>query len=86
MSTLTIRLPEVKHARLRRLADSRGVSMNRLMMNWRPSLSPSMTPRYDSVRWRPRVPRPEGLICWTSSTANSADARSREKHIAGIGG
>jgi predicted DNA-binding ribbon-helix-helix protein len=31
MSTLTIRLPEVKHARLRRLADSRGVSMNRLI-------------------------------------------------------
>jgi hypothetical protein len=31
MSTLTIRLPEVKHARLRRLADSRGVSMNKLI-------------------------------------------------------
>ncbi|HXJ93426.1 MAG TPA: toxin-antitoxin system HicB family antitoxin [Terriglobia bacterium] len=31
MSILTIRLPEVKHARLRRLADSRGVSMNKLI-------------------------------------------------------
>ena len=31
MSTLTIRLPEVKHARLRRLAQSRGISMNQLM-------------------------------------------------------
>ncbi len=31
MSTLTIRIPEVKHARLRRLADSRGVSMNKLI-------------------------------------------------------
>ncbi|MDX1982222.1 MAG: ribbon-helix-helix protein, CopG family [Bryobacteraceae bacterium] len=31
MSTLTIRLPEAKHARLRHLAESRGVSMNKLM-------------------------------------------------------
>ena len=31
MSTLTIRLPEMKHARLRRLAHSRRVSMNKLI-------------------------------------------------------
>ena len=31
MSTLTIRLPEDKHARLRALAARRGVSINRLM-------------------------------------------------------
>ena len=31
MSTLTIRLPEEKHARLRHLADSQGVSMNTLI-------------------------------------------------------
>ena len=31
MSTLTIRLPEVKHARLRSLAHSRRVSMNKLI-------------------------------------------------------
>ncbi len=31
MSTLTIRMPETKHARLRRLAESQGVSMNKLM-------------------------------------------------------
>jgi hypothetical protein len=31
MSTLTIRLPESKHARLRNLAKTRGVSLNRLM-------------------------------------------------------
>lgn len=31
MSTLTIRLPEAKHARLRRLAERRGVSMNKLI-------------------------------------------------------
>ena len=34
MSTLTIRLPESKHARLRRLAESRGVSMNKLIDEW----------------------------------------------------
>ena len=31
MSTLTIRLPEDKHARLRNLARQRGISINRLM-------------------------------------------------------
>ena len=31
MSTLTIRMPEDKHARLRRLAEGRGLSMNRLI-------------------------------------------------------
>ena len=31
MSTLTIRVPETKHARLRQLAESRGISMNKLM-------------------------------------------------------
>jgi hypothetical protein len=31
MSTLTIRIPESKHARLRTLARARGISVNRLM-------------------------------------------------------
>jgi len=31
MSTLTIRLPEEKHTRLRELARQRGISLNRLM-------------------------------------------------------
>ena len=31
MSTLTIRIPESKHERLRTLAKARGVSINRLM-------------------------------------------------------
>jgi hypothetical protein len=30
MSILTIRMPDSKHSRLRRLANSRGVSMNKL--------------------------------------------------------
>jgi hypothetical protein len=31
MSTMTIRLPAAKHERLRRLAEARGISLNRLM-------------------------------------------------------
>ena len=31
MSTLTIRIPESKHSRLRRLVNSRGLSMNKLI-------------------------------------------------------
>jgi predicted transcriptional regulator len=31
MATLTIRLPDDKHSRLRKLAQSRGISVNKLM-------------------------------------------------------
>ena len=34
MSTLTLRIPDDKHARLRRMAETRGVSMNRLVDEW----------------------------------------------------
>ena len=34
MTTLTIRLPDVKHARLKALAQARDVSMNRLFDEW----------------------------------------------------
>jgi predicted HicB family RNase H-like nuclease len=34
MSTLTIRLPDAKHARLKTLARSRGVSVNKLVEEW----------------------------------------------------
>ena len=34
MSTLTIRLPETKHQRLKNFARSRGVSLNKLVEEW----------------------------------------------------
>lgn len=34
MSTLTIRLPDAKHERLKTLARSRGVSVNKLVEEW----------------------------------------------------
>jgi hypothetical protein len=34
MSTLTIRLPETKHRRLKAFARSRGVSLNKLVEEW----------------------------------------------------
>ena len=34
MSTLTIRLPDAKHERLKTLACSRGVSVNKLVEEW----------------------------------------------------
>jgi len=34
MSTLTIRLPDDKHERLRELARSRGISLNKLVEEW----------------------------------------------------
>jgi predicted transcriptional regulator len=34
MATMTIRLPDGKHERLRRLAESQGVSLNKLVEEW----------------------------------------------------
>ena len=34
MATMTIRIPESKHDRLRRLAESHGVSLNKLVDEW----------------------------------------------------
>jgi predicted transcriptional regulator len=34
MATMTIRLPDAKHDRLRRLAESHGVSLNKLVDEW----------------------------------------------------
>jgi hypothetical protein len=34
MATMTIRLPDNKHDRLKRLAEQRGVSLNKLIEEW----------------------------------------------------
>jgi hypothetical protein len=34
MATMTIRLPDAKHERLRRLAESQGISLNKLVEEW----------------------------------------------------
>lgn len=34
MATMTIRLPDAKHKRLRRLAENHGVSLNKLVDEW----------------------------------------------------
>ena len=34
MATMTIRIPDGKHERLRRLAESHGVSLNKLVDEW----------------------------------------------------
>ncbi len=34
MATMTIRLPDAKHERLRRLAERNGVSLNKLVEEW----------------------------------------------------
>ena len=34
MATMTIRLPDAKHARLRRLAERQGISFNKLVEEW----------------------------------------------------
>jgi len=52
MSTLTIRIPEAKHARLRQLAESRGLSVNKLI----DELATVALTQYDAeVRFRTRA-------------------------------
>ncbi len=34
MATVTIRIPDAKHERLRRLADRQGLSLNKLVEEW----------------------------------------------------
>ena len=34
MATMTIRIPDAKHGRLRRLADHQGLSLNKLVEEW----------------------------------------------------
>jgi hypothetical protein len=34
MATMTIRIPDNKHARLKKLADDRGISLNKLFEEW----------------------------------------------------
>jgi hypothetical protein len=34
MATMTIRLPDAKHARLKQLAERQGVSLNKLIEEW----------------------------------------------------
>lgn len=34
MATMTIRLPDAKHERLRRLAEQQGISLNKLVEEW----------------------------------------------------
>jgi hypothetical protein len=49
MSKLTIRIPEAKHARLRQLAESRGLSVNKLI----DELATDALTQYDAeVRFR----------------------------------
>jgi hypothetical protein len=54
MSTLTIRIPETKHARLRLLAEAKGISLNRLM----DELATVALAEYDAeTRFRARAAR-----------------------------
>ena len=54
MSTLTIRLPDSKHERLKTLARSRGVSVNKLVEEW---ATVALTQQDSENRYRLRAQR-----------------------------
>jgi hypothetical protein len=58
MSTLTIRLPDAKHERLKTLARSRGVSVNKLVEEWA-TVALAQQDSENRYRMRARRGRPE---------------------------
>ena len=58
MSTLTIRLPDAKHQRLKTLARSRGVSVNKLVEEWA-TVALAQLDAENRYRLRARRGRPE---------------------------
>ena len=58
MSTLTIRLPDAKHERLKTLARSRGVSVNKLVEEWA-TVALTQQDSENRYRLRARRGRPE---------------------------
>jgi predicted transcriptional regulator len=66
MATLTIRIPDDKHNRLKQLAESRGMSVNKLMEE----LSTSALAEFDTYSrfqvMAARGDRQVGEICWIS--------------------
>ena len=71
MSTLTTRIPESKHVRLRSLAKAKGVSLNRLIDEFAPSPLRSMTAKFVSERLRPEVRKSSAWRCWINWTTPS---------------
>ena len=84
MSTLTIRLPDQKHARLRELAKHRDMSVNKLIEELATISLASSTRKIASASWRPvarqRKASPS-LISWMRRSGanwrNSLDGRRR---------
>jgi len=68
MSNLTIRLPDDKHERLKALARSNSIGVNKLMDELATvALAPTATPEFDSRRVRRAATRNAHRACWTSS-------------------
>ena len=73
MATMTIRLPDAKHAPLKQLAERQGVSLNRLIEEW----SSMALAQFDAeTRFRLRAPSEATSRavwpCWTSWTGRLA--------------
>jgi hypothetical protein len=74
MSTLTIRLPDAKHQRLKAFARSRGVSVNKLVEEWA-TVALAQLDAENRYRVRARRGRPEqGLVL-----LDKLDRRSRDQ-------
>jgi hypothetical protein len=77
MSTLTIRLPDAKHQRLKGLARSRGVSVNKLVEEWA-TVALAQQDAENRYRLRARRGRPErGLALLDKLDRTQGTTRSR---------
>ena len=75
MSTLTIRIPEMKHARLGNLAKARGISVNRLMDELATIALAEHDTEASTEPWQQRGLKTSVSHYWRSSIGRSLHAR-----------
>lgn len=79
MSTLTIRLPDTKHQRLKAFARSRGISVNKLVEEWA-TVALAQLDAENRYRLRARRGRPEqGLVLLDKLERGSRGRNRRER-------
>lgn len=76
MATMTIRLPDSKHDRLRRLAESHGVSLNKLVDEWA-----SMALAQFDAETRFQVRAARGSARRGSALLDKLDQAKRQKEV-----
>jgi hypothetical protein len=85
MSTLTIRLPDTKHQRLKAFARTRGVSLNKLVEEWA-TVALAQVDAENRYRLRASRGRPEAGLALLDKLERSLGRRAKRKKASAEGG